>query len=248
MKKLHLVTASIIGIFAAGISGILYYQVYTQNCVNESGTITGFLECTRVFEDFISSGEPSKIILSISEPIDSRGLAPLTTTLVYENIEPNTRISERSYEPTNYGERQPRELGTSWDLLPNSFQTRMSIVDENDMDVIDYDVQSTFMRTAALLIMKVTCGDKTIEILSGSSVSVPIKNGTSTVFAKNSVGGLVPNDRGQYVLAFASIFKQEVELPVNAVVLSNTSETCFTLAPTPNRAYYDHVVFELGEK
>lgn len=62
MKKSHLVTVSIIGIFTVGILGMLYYQqVYTQNRKNEGGSMTGVLECSMTWpfceKGFIPHGD-----------------------------------------------------------------------------------------------------------------------------------------------------------------------------------------------
>lgn len=59
MKLLSLVSIiTIIGIVAVGLLGISYYQqVYTENCANEGGSMTGILQCTKVWNDFTTEEE-----------------------------------------------------------------------------------------------------------------------------------------------------------------------------------------------
>ena len=49
---------SLIAVIAVGVgiaivvSGVFYQETYNQNCIEDDGKVTGFLKCTRVFEDF----------------------------------------------------------------------------------------------------------------------------------------------------------------------------------------------------
>lgn len=265
--KTIIIAAIIIGVIS---SGTLSYFAYQRNQCESSPewlydpSMNSIWNCLQFLDSmsnkqFLDLGkqEPSKLIISIGDPINppsfapittTTNIAPLTTTLVFTGTQTITEISERSFEPTNYGDRQPDEIGTSWDLLPDSLRVRMAVVDQNNMDVIDRNTKSVFGRNAILFITQASCGDKIVEILYGAAVTVPIKNGTYTVLAKNSVSGLIPNESGEYVLDFASFFKQEIELPDDAIVLSSTSDVCSTEIDNYPLAYYDHVVFKLGEK
>lgn len=51
--KTSLIVGIIIGIgIVIIVSGFLYQETYNQNCIKDDGKVTGFLKCTRTFEDF----------------------------------------------------------------------------------------------------------------------------------------------------------------------------------------------------
>lgn len=51
--KTRFTSAVIIGVIISTAIGILLYQqMYDQNCLEDKGDITGFLQCTKTFEDF----------------------------------------------------------------------------------------------------------------------------------------------------------------------------------------------------
>jgi len=188
----------------------------------------------------------SRLVITVGEPIDYSGLAPITTTQVTTSEQPITKIIDRTYHPTNFGDRQPDGFGTSWDLIPGPLRIDMSIVDQNNTDAIDRDTKSSFGRIQPLYKTSTICdNNQTVEILYGAPVIVPIKDGTHTVFDRNLVDGLLPNKSSEYILSFASFFKQEIKLPDIAVIQSQTSETCNTDIKNHETAYYNRVVFEM---
>lgn len=78
-------------------------------------------------------------------------------------------------------------------------------------------------------------------------MNVPIRDGFNTVYAKNSIEGLLPNENNEYALSFASFFKQEVKLPDNAVVLEDISDTCITEVKDHESAYYNYIEFKFED-
>jgi len=189
----------------------------------------------------------SKIIISVGNPIDSIGLVPIVTTQISTSTQPITKIIDRTYHPTNYGNRQPDEIGTSWELIPDPLRIDMEVVGENNIDVIDR-TKASFGRIQPLYETLVTCSDNTtVKILYGAPIIVPIKEGIYGVLDRNSVDGLLPNDNGEYVLDFVSFFKQEIELPDDAIILSSVNDTCSTPIQNHEVAYYDRIVFKLRE-
>ena len=191
----------------------------------------------------------SRLVITVGEPIDYSGLAPITTTQIITSDKPLTTIIDRTYHPTNYGNRQPDHLGTSWELMPGPFRIDMSVVDHNNIDAIDRSDDSSFARIQPLYTTLVTCDDNRVfEILYGAPVTVPIKDDIRTIYDTNLVDGLLPNENDLYVLSFASFFEQEIQLPSTAVVQSHTSEICHTDIQNRETAYYDRIVFEMENK
>ena len=188
----------------------------------------------------------SRLVIVVGKPIDYSGLAPITTTQIITSDKPITKIIDRTYHPTNYGDRQPDHLGTSWELIPGPFRIDMSIVDQNNINAIDQSGDSSFARIQPLYKTQITCDDnQTLEMLYGAPVTVPIKDKIHTIYDTNLVDGLLPNEKNQYVLSFASFFKQEIKLPEIAVIQSHTSETCYTDIKNHETTYYDRIVFEM---
>lgn len=76
---------SLISIIAVGIaitiivSGLSYQETYNQNCIEDDGKVTGFLRCTRTFEDFAEPEFMEKIrslgISNIMDAVDSEELS-----------------------------------------------------------------------------------------------------------------------------------------------------------------------------
>ena len=188
----------------------------------------------------------SKLVIKVGEPIDHHGLAPIITTQVSTSDRPITKIIDRNYHPTNYGNRNPDEHGTSYELIPGHLRIDMQVQDENDLDAIDWDANPSFARIQPGFQTLAVCDDeKTVAILYGAPIIVPIKKEVHTVFNTNLVDGLLPNEESEYVLSFASFFRQEVNLPDRATVISSTSERCRTEVKNYEQAYYDRVVFQM---
>lgn len=188
----------------------------------------------------------SRLVLTVGEPIDHHGLVPIITTQITTSSEPITKIIDRTYHPTNFGNRTVDSLGTSWELVPGHMRISMQVLDQNNTDAIDRSDNPSFSRTQPLYTTRITCdNNQTVEILYGTSVIVPIKNGIHTVYDRNLVDGLLPNNNNQYVLSFASFFKQDIELPDTAIIQSQTSKTCHTGIKNHETTHYDRVVFEM---
>ena len=190
----------------------------------------------------------SRLLIVVGKPIDHHGLAPITTVqITASDGEPITKIIDRTYHPTNFGNRQLADLGTSWDLVPGHQRINMEIVDQDNADAIDHSKNPSFARIQPLYKTSIMCddGNQEVKILYGAPLIIPIRDGIHTVYDRNLVDGLLPNENNQYVLSFASFFRQEVELPDTATTLSRTSETCYTDIQHHETTYYDRVVFEM---
>ena len=242
-----LIVVVVIIIASAGIYSVMssYLDSYGRNVFCKEDTLMTSLGKCRPGGpiSIMDEHQTSKLVISVGVPIDYRGLAPITTTQVTTSDKPIAKIIDRTYHPTNFGDRQPDSFGTSWDLIPGPLRIDMEIVDENNMDVIDRD-KASFSRIQPGYETRTICSDgRMVKILYGAPVIVPIKDGIHTVYDKNLVDGLLPNENDQYVLSFASFFKQEIKLPDSAVIQSHTSETCSTNIKNHETTYYDRVVF-----
>ena len=253
MKTRFLMVIILVAICIAATIGVYftmpsYLDSYGKNVFcREDVLMTSFGKCRpggpiSIMDEF----QNSKLVITVGEPIDYSGLAPITTTQIITSDKPLTKIIDRTYHPTNYGNRQPDHLGTNWEFIPGPFRIDMSIVDQNNTNAIDQSNDPSFARIQPLYVTQITCDDnQTFEILYGAPVTVPIKDEIRTVYDTNLVDGLLPNEKNQYVLSFASFFKQEIKLPDIAVIQSHTSETCHTNIQNHETTYYDRVVFEM---
>ena len=188
----------------------------------------------------------SKLVIRVGEPIDHHGLAPIITTQVSTSEKPIAKIIDRNYHPTNYGDRNTDEHGARYKLIPGHLRIHMQVQDGNDIDVIDWDANPSFARIQPGYQTRAVRDDgKTVEIIYGAPVIVPIEKGVHTVFNTNLVDGLLPNEESEYVLSFASFFRQEIKLPDSAMVISSTSEKCLTDLKNHKLAYYDRVIFQM---
>ena len=189
------------------------------------------------------------LIITLGDPINYLDMVPITTNLVYSSSTPINKIIDRTYHPTNYADREPGDTGARWELIPPKLRTETRIVDENDVDVIDYDDNPSFARIQPLYATEAICSnDNVVQIKYGAPITVPIKDSVYTVYDINSIDGLIPSQDGKYVLSFASFFEQQVILPDNAEILSNTSEKCsITGIKNYEEAYYDRVVFRINQ-
>ena len=249
MKKRYeiLIVVVVIIIASAAVYSVMssYLDSYDRNVFCKEDTLMTSLGKCRPGGpiSIMDESHESILVIAVGVPIDYRGLAPITTTQVTTSDKPITKIIDRTYHPTNFGDRQSDSFGTSWDLIPGPLRIDMEIVDENNMDIIDRD-KASFSRIQPGYETRTICSDsRMVEILYGAPVIVPIKDGIHTVYDKNLVDGLLPNENDQYVLSFASFFKQEIKLPDSAVVQSHTSETCSTNIKNHEMTYYDRVVF-----
>ena len=189
----------------------------------------------------------TKLMIVLDPPIDFLEMVPITTIHIFSDSKPIKKIEDRTYHPANYGDRQPDETGTRWELLPNSLRVGMLVTDENGNDVIDRNSQSSFARNQPLYVTEATCDDGNIvKIKYGAPVYVPLIDDVYTVYDTNSVDGLVPNEHGQYLLRFASFFEQDIKLPEDVKILHHISQTCkIDEIKNYQVAHYDELLFEM---
>jgi hypothetical protein len=105
-----------------------------------------------------------------------------------------------------------------------------------------------------LHIYEMDCGlFHTVSGESARPTSFPIKNNTSTIFAKNSWMGIYPDSNGDYSFEFASIFEHYVRFPEDYVeIISQESKDCslthqidFDSGVQHSDGYYTKMVFRL---
>lgn len=185
-------------------------------------------------------------ILTIGSKISDNGLVPVMTAEVTSNAQSLDSITVWDFLPMGYdGDNR----GTTWDILPNSYNVSYKVVDEHDSDIIDTSrLPEPFAVTLEEVEYGATCGSgEKVWGVSGHVAQIPIKKGNAIVFAKNSNDGILPDSNGVYSLKFFSLFQTTVELPRNAKILSNDTETC-SLSSTINNSsqgYYTNMAFKL---
>ena len=201
-------------------------------------------------QDIVKVDYPeTQIIIAIEDAIDSRGLVPIMITQVTNVTMSDNNVQLLDFKPENFGEVGSQDIRIGWDLLPPNHRISHKIFDENDDDPINRNIMSEgFTYPTIGYTYLAICGEnaESKRITHSWPITIPIKSNESTIFSMSDGGGLLPNDKNEYVLSFTSFFEQNVKLPEDAIILSDKSRLCSVVQHDNfERAYNNDIVFKL---
>jgi len=167
----------------------------------------------------------TKIEVMFGEKLNN-GLVPVIVTEVTTHAETLDEIIVWNFELIGHSGDDRRVV---WDTLSKDKRIWYEITDDNVQDAIDYTrMPENYGITDDQHIYEMDCGF--FQKVGGESAhpsSFPIKNNTSSIFAKNSWMGLYPDSDGEYSFEFASIFGHYVRFPEDAAeIISQESKSC----------------------
>ncbi len=177
-------------------------------------------------------------------------LVPVTFTEVTTNAETLDEIIVWNFQLID---NSAGNLRIVWDALPKDKRISYEITDDDGLDIripedfilIPFDLHG----------YKMDCGlFQTVTGESAHPTLFKIKNNTSTIYAQNSRIGIYPDSNGEYSFEFASIFKNYVSFPEDAVeiISQNTRECKLTnnveddLTGKYTDGYYTKMTFRLN--
>jgi len=193
----------------------------------------------------------TKIEVMFGEKLND-GLVPVIVTEVTTHAETLDEIMVWNFELIGHSGDDRRVV---WDTLPKDKRIWYEITDDNVQDAIDNTrMPENYAITSDQHIYEMDCGF--FQIVEGESAhpsSFPIKNNTSSIFAKNSWMGLYPDSDGEYSFEFASIFEHYVRLPEDiGVIISHETKECDARWQIDGKSgmehgngYYTKMVFRL---
>lgn len=198
------------------------------------------IEYSVVNERHLKSPE-KEITITIGDPINKKGLLPITTTETTTNIESLESVIDWNFLPLNHGEWGAMGDRLSWDTLPSQIRTHnVTGMSENNLVLLHPYIG----RNDVLRSYDANCQGETIEILSADPVPVLIPSNLSSLTVTDSESGLLPV-KGLYTLRFASFFEQNVVLPNNAVIVSSEEKRCAVDHKDYSSGKYVKTVFKL---
>jgi hypothetical protein len=198
------------------------------------------------FQNTVAIGPTKNIILSIGEPVNSKGLVPLTITEISENV--SGTVTFWQFQPIGYnGDNR----GKSWDFLPRDKDVGWLFTDQNNKtDIWDNSIipQDMFGIPADLHGYPMFCnGKEKIDGESGHPSGIPIKPEINTVYVKSGSRAFLPDSIGVYEINFATLFDTTVEFPDNANVIKNETMLCVmeNTREETTHGYYTKIIFTL---
>lgn len=194
-----------------------------------------------VFEEPPESATSKRITIEVGEPVDGRGLLPITTTETTETAGRLGSVTDWNFLPLNHGEWGPFGGRLGWDVLPQEHSYHDFSGKKDGMQV---EIEAAFLRNDILLSYPADCRGTPIEILSALPVTIEIPENLSSVSVTASDAGLLPVG-GLYKLEFASFFDHHIQLPENARVVHSERVVCSVDADGFPTGLYDVVVFRL---
>jgi hypothetical protein len=194
-------------------------------------------------------GNTTKIIVEVKDKLENSKILPLVITQVI-SINPSiSEIKTVGFLPINYGVFGDNDTRMGLEILPSENQFLFNITDENGKNPLDESRLSGggFFVRDGLGASTARCGDEytLVEILYGNMVTLPIVNGTSTIFVSHSSVGITPEDAGEYYLRFASFYDNEIRLPQNSQIISTKTSNCIIDKANNIHGEFDEVIFRL---
>lgn len=201
------------------------------------------------FQNTVAIGPTKNTVLSIGEPVNSKGLIPLTITEISENV--SGSITFWQFQPIGYdGDNR----GKSWDFLPRDKDIGWIFSDQNNnTDIWDNSIipQDMFGIPTDGHGYPMFCDDtQRISGESGHPSRIPIKPEINTVYTKSGSRAFLPDSNGVYEINFATLFDTIVEFPDNVNVIENKTILC-VMEKTVEEAthgYYTKIVFTLDNE
>ncbi len=197
------------------------------------------------FHDY-SPGPTSRIILTIGDAINKRGMIPVTITEISENIK--DMVTFWQFQPIKHdGDNR----GKTWDFLPDSHRQGWGFFDEDGNDAWDDSKipRDNYGIPADGHGYPVICGDERVNGESAHPSGIPIKPEIKTVIVKSGQMGYLPDSNGLYTLRFVSLFETDVEFPDDAKIIENETILCIMedIREDATHAYYTKLIFEIGD-
>ena len=193
-----------------------------------------------------SPGPTSKIILTVGDSINKRGMVPVTITEISENVE--GMVTFWQFQPIrNDGDNR----GKTWDFLPDSHRQGWGFFDEDGNDAWDDSriPRDKYGIPADGHGYPVICGNERVNGESAHPSGIPIKSGLETIIVKSGQMGYLPDSDGIYNIRFVSLFETDVDFPDNAKIIENKTMLCImeNIREDATHAYYTKLIFELGD-
>jgi len=194
-------------------------------------------------------GQTVKIIVDVKERLENSNILPLVITQVI-SVDPSvSEIKTVGFLPTNYGHREENGTRFDRDITILEKQFLFNVTDESGKPAIDGSRLSGggFFVRDGLGGSMARCGDEytLVEILYGNMVTLPIYNGTSTIFASASTVGITPEENGEYYLRFASFYDNEIKLPQKSQIVFEQTSDCVVDEANNVHGKLDEIVFRL---
>ena len=194
----------------------------------------------------VHSGPTSRIILTIGDTINQRGMVPITITEISENV--TDMITFWQFQPIkNDGDNR----GKTWDFLPDSYRQNWEFLDKDGNDAWDDSKipRDQFGITADGHGYLAYCGDERIDGESWHPSYIPIKPNFGTVIAKSGQLGYLPDSEGIYTIKYVSLFEHIVEFPYHAEIIENETRLCVldNTGEDATHAYYTYLKFKLND-
>jgi len=167
----------------------------------------------------------TKIELMFGEKLND-GLVPVIFTEVITNAETLDEIMVWNFELIGHS---GDDRGVVWNKLPTDKRIWYEITDDNGQEIIDYTrMPENWGVPDDQHVYEMDCGFfQTVDGESADPTSIPIKNNTSSIYAKNSRIGIYPDSNGEYSFEFASIFEHYVRFPEDtSEIISQESKSC----------------------
>ena len=193
-----------------------------------------------------SPGPTSRMILTIGDAINNRGMIPITITEISENV--TDTVTFWQFQPIKHdGDNR----GKTWDFLPDSYRQGWGFFDENGNDAWDDSKipRDHYGIPADGHGYPVFCGNERINGESAHPSGIPIKPGLGTIIVKSGQLGYLPDSDGTYTIRFVSLFETDVEFPNNAQIIENETMLCImeNTREDATHAYYTKLQFKIDD-
>lgn len=129
------------------------------------------------------------------------------------------------------------EISPVWDTRKILYGSWTGVYDENNKQI---SVPATVTMEETLLSALVTCHQESEKIFANAPIMIPLVNKTmGIVFVKYDLPA-IKSDNGTWNLKFAYDSSLKIELPKNAIIVSNNTKICsFNGEPLKKTTIYD---------
>ncbi len=175
-----------------------------------------------VFEPVVEPESFTKIEIMSGEQLNDK-LVPVTFTEVTTHAETLDEIIVWNFKLIGHSADDRRVV---WDALPKDKRIGYEITNNDGLDI---SIPENFISIPLDIHgYKMNCGlFQTVEGESAHPTLLQIKSNKSTIYAQNSRIGIYPDSNGEYSFEFASIFKNYVSFPEDAVeIMSRETRAC----------------------
>jgi len=185
----------------------------------------GYPDCEDYVGSIVEPGfkneEPfTKIEIMFGEPLNDK-LVPVIFTEVTTHAETLDEIMVWNFELIGHSGDDRRVV---WDTLPKDKRI-WYVINDDGQDIL---IPANIAVPADQHLYEMDCGFfQTVEGESAHPTLLQIKNNTSVIYAQNSRIGIYPDSNEEYSFEFASIFRNYVQFPEDAVeIISQETKEC----------------------